>query len=423
VVTYTAKDPATRPNQPYSPEETRRRRKAIRERHRRMLEEALGRLGSPLLAHQNYCRLRDLDALFFDRYGYDLGDTEDGRNDAYVLGHQIARILGEDEARHWIGANCSWMSAVRVNALLRDIRNRPRKWSADKLGRRLRLFYADRQRLQITTIGSIDVDKAQRERLRRDRWNATKRANREQSREQYLKNHDLMRRAPWEALGCSHRTWRRLRKKLNDAGLPRDEHSVASAYARGRDQGSASSRERHGHSQASGHVHPDGHSAASAYKTPVLTPHPGQTSSPPSKAKKKGAFQGVIELPAVPKSNGLHPGGRPPMRGSITLTAFPNGPNAIRYRAAVAADVLASCRDYLSEGVMFEVVRGKLRFHPGGPHRFKPLKHQAGQIDLPAAMMRSLGVRTARFNKTECWFAITNGLLDMAPPFHRTKAA
>jgi hypothetical protein len=59
----------TRSISPYSKEELKQRRKAIRERHRRMLEENLARLGIPLLAHQDYCRLRDLDEFLLDRYG------------------------------------------------------------------------------------------------------------------------------------------------------------------------------------------------------------------------------------------------------------------------------------------------------------------------------------------------------------------
>ena len=54
----------------------------------------------------------------------------------------------------------------------------PRHYTADERAKILNLTYAERQQLGLRRTGSIDVDKAGRERARRDRYNAKRRATR-----------------------------------------------------------------------------------------------------------------------------------------------------------------------------------------------------------------------------------------------------
>src|SRR5439155_12289714 len=89
------------------------------------------------------------------------------------------------------------------------------RWRADKLGARLGLTEAERQRLGITTIGSIDVPKAERAKRRRSR----DRLRRQQElRKQGAKPRaeyeaaSLARTKPWEALGMSRAAWYRAGK-------------------------------------------------------------------------------------------------------------------------------------------------------------------------------------------------------------------
>lgn len=58
----------------------------------------------------------------------------------------------------------------------------PRHYTADERAKILNLTYRERQHLQLRRTGSIDVDKAGRERARRDRYNAKRRAARAAAR-------------------------------------------------------------------------------------------------------------------------------------------------------------------------------------------------------------------------------------------------
>jgi hypothetical protein len=54
----------------------------------------------------------------------------------------------------------------------------PRLLKADQRAEIFKLRYAERQALKLRRTGSVDVDKAGRERARRERWNAKRQAKR-----------------------------------------------------------------------------------------------------------------------------------------------------------------------------------------------------------------------------------------------------
>jgi hypothetical protein len=122
------------------------------------------------LAH---LRWRELQRLLRHRYGAVMPDTFEARRDiAILIGYAVltgkkpqhqaelwAPWLDEDEADH--------MAAQR--AVLHK---------ADDLAHKLDLRYCDRQRLGIKTIGALDVDQTERDRLRRERCNEAKRQKR-----------------------------------------------------------------------------------------------------------------------------------------------------------------------------------------------------------------------------------------------------
>jgi hypothetical protein len=96
---------------------------------------------------------------------YMLPDDDSGRDDAYLM---ICHLAGCPNAtprtrQSWLAAFAPWLIAIERDRLLR---RRVLKWSADKLAWRLRLAYADRQRLGIKTIGAIDMNAAERLTLR-----------------------------------------------------------------------------------------------------------------------------------------------------------------------------------------------------------------------------------------------------------------
>jgi hypothetical protein len=83
--------------------------------------------------------------------------------------------------------------------------------SADNLARFLGVTFEQRQRLGLTTIGSIDVKRGARKELRKRRWrfNAERRRRALGMRPQ---SQSLSRLKPWEAEGMTRRTWYRRNK-------------------------------------------------------------------------------------------------------------------------------------------------------------------------------------------------------------------
>jgi hypothetical protein len=87
--------------------------------------------------------------------------------------------------------------------------------TADRLARFLGVTDRQRTAAGITTIGSIDVDRKQRNRRRRERQRMNRerrrRARGARPRAEYLEANSLTRTKPWEAKGISRRTWYRRR--------------------------------------------------------------------------------------------------------------------------------------------------------------------------------------------------------------------
>ena len=109
--------------------------------------------------------------------------------------------------------------AILRRSVAKAVHSRPRLDDADECAARLRLSYDERTLLGITTIGSFDVNKRGRAKLRkarkliRDRERAAiKRAERGAvPRSEYLAT-SLSATQPWKAEGISRRTWERRRR-------------------------------------------------------------------------------------------------------------------------------------------------------------------------------------------------------------------
>ena len=131
-----------------------------------------------------------------------------------------------------------WMPLVpekQLEAAAQEAMHKPKLDKADPLAIRLKLKYADRMALGITTIGACDVDKAGRTRLRKERKRrrdrekkAAKRAERGAiPRAEYLAK-SLSRTRPWATEGISRSTWERRRKsKLHNGGRTQADESVS----------------------------------------------------------------------------------------------------------------------------------------------------------------------------------------------------
>jgi hypothetical protein len=105
---------------------------------------------------------------------------------------------------------------AEVAATVAYVNRKPRRFSADSLGKKLMLTEDERTILEITTIGSHNVPRAERKRIRKaldvERKRKRRRAKGMKLRAVYLEN-SLSRTKPWEAEGICRRTWERRQKR------------------------------------------------------------------------------------------------------------------------------------------------------------------------------------------------------------------
>jgi hypothetical protein len=184
--------------------------KLKRERQRRLY----GSRQRPSLAA---LRVSELSRLFRYRYGLTLPLDDAGFEDAQIMAHHLAGLIGDPRKRiaGWLKLMMPSLSLRRAETIIETVIHRPRRWRAETLGKLMGLTEAERSSLRITTIGAIDVTKAQRLAKRKERARARAKElraeRRTMTREEYL-NTALTKTMPWEAEGISRRTWERRRK-------------------------------------------------------------------------------------------------------------------------------------------------------------------------------------------------------------------
>jgi hypothetical protein len=175
-------------------------------------------------------RLREIERIIAHRHGR-IPDT----HDADIYFEQVADCLLKmqwkrtlrwlplkelaDRVKLWCETWAPWASMIQCRDAARQALRRRRVDTADQCAARLRLSYAERTQLRITTIGAFDVDKRQRAKLRKQRKRirdrdrqAKKRAERGAlPRAEYLAR-SLSRSQPWKPHGIHRRTWERRRR-------------------------------------------------------------------------------------------------------------------------------------------------------------------------------------------------------------------
>ena|ERR1700680_3459106 len=114
-------------------------------------------------------RVAELNRLFRARYGEVLPDVPQVRDAIHIATQHLVQLAGAplDRLMKWSSIMAPWLTVGEVMSVLADVVQRPMSWKADSLAWRLRLTYADRQTLRITTIGAIDFTKKQRENKRK----------------------------------------------------------------------------------------------------------------------------------------------------------------------------------------------------------------------------------------------------------------
>ena len=129
-------------------------------------------------------RISELNRLFAARYGGVLPDNEAGAEAIHIVAHHLIQLAGVPQARfaNWAIEHAPWLTLSGMNAVLAEVVQRPQTWKADSLAWRLKLTYADRTTLKITTIGAVDFSAAKRKTLRRKRKKEAMRKLRERRR-------------------------------------------------------------------------------------------------------------------------------------------------------------------------------------------------------------------------------------------------
>ena len=116
-------------------------------------------------------RIRDLNKVYRDSYGLILPADEDGEFACHVwLVHQ-ARTGDGAEARmdNFLEFRAPWMSPERRQNAKEAAFRSTKFYGADELAIEFGVNYAKRTQLNLTTIGSIDVDATQRKAIRKEK--------------------------------------------------------------------------------------------------------------------------------------------------------------------------------------------------------------------------------------------------------------
>jgi hypothetical protein len=171
-------------------------------------------------------RIADLRRLFRHRFGIALWDDEYGRDAAFIMAcHLAKRPEPECRIRNYLDLQCPWMHKDEVTSFIAKVIAKPLRWKADKLALRLNLYEIERDRLAISTIGAVDLDKADRLDRRRERARQRDKARRRRKgakpRREY-EDDSISSTKPWLTLGMSRATWYR-------AGKPASETSPCAA--------------------------------------------------------------------------------------------------------------------------------------------------------------------------------------------------
>ncbi len=129
-------------------------------------------------------RIRELERLFRHRYGPLLPDDDSGRDDLQiVIEHLSFMEYSQERIASWSSKWAPWMPEQELEQLVGDAGAHPRRYSAQELGKRLGLKYAERAALKITTIRCVDKSLAEVADLQREQKRRHDRERQRQRRE------------------------------------------------------------------------------------------------------------------------------------------------------------------------------------------------------------------------------------------------
>jgi hypothetical protein len=164
-------------------------------------------------------RVNEIAALVQHRHG-SLPDTDDRCIYLEAAAHHLKPGDGDlaFALENWARRLGAVLPSDEIKAIAQQVQASPRRFLADTLAKWLKVTYAERTTLKLTTIGCIDVSKAQRTRLRKERkrraQQARRRAGGAMSRAEYVAN-SISRQQAWQAARVSRATWYRHRSTGN----------------------------------------------------------------------------------------------------------------------------------------------------------------------------------------------------------------
>jgi hypothetical protein len=181
-----------------SPQQVALRKREIAKRYARKASRSFNKKPRTTAA----LRLADLTKYLDDRFGrMTVPESDEGLECVRIIAHHLGGLT--DAPRRissWLATCAPWLPIPERERLISEVSENRLRWSADKLGWKLRLTDATRTRLGITTIGAIDCNRDQRKSRRKAK-------QREYDR---LRRPKVPKAAkPWLVLGISRKTWYR----------------------------------------------------------------------------------------------------------------------------------------------------------------------------------------------------------------------
>lgn len=149
-----------------TPEQISARKWEIKRRYERKAK--VGKRSNGMAA----IRIAELTRWMHDVYGAgaELEPSEFTELIIRVFAHHFMCLPhGARRLSDWYQVYCPWLTPRNREYLIGEATHAPLKWSADKLGWKLRLTDEQRTRLKIKTIGAIGINKEQRAQRRKQR--------------------------------------------------------------------------------------------------------------------------------------------------------------------------------------------------------------------------------------------------------------
>jgi hypothetical protein len=177
---------------------------------------------TPLFQVRRNVRFSELETVFAYYWrGTQLPDDDAGRDCLWIAACHVwhlSKKCGPIAAiKAWAAHWAPWCCEEELVALITRVEADPRKWKADPMAVELGLPIKTRDALELTTIGSIDLDKEGRKQRRKDRKRhgqaEHRRKNGATTRDEYLAKNWKGRVKPWVALGISRATYYRRQRE------------------------------------------------------------------------------------------------------------------------------------------------------------------------------------------------------------------